>query len=407
MKRLYQCIVEEHLNKYTQMVFLAGARQVGKTTIGLTAENLSDHFVYLNWDVKEHRLAIQRGAIALAEQFQLLHAYKNKPIVMFDELHKYKEWKNFLKGFFDLYKEKVRIIVTGSSKLNIFRRGGDSLMGRYFCYRVNPISVAEWAVCTTNSPALVASLIQPPKYIDKHIFDRLFTFGGFPDPFLNHESTFLEQWKSLKFDQLFREDIRTISHIMDLSKVELLAELLKEQVGQLVNYTNLANKVGVAVTTIQSWIKSLQECYYCFLIKPWSTNVTRSLLKEPKVFLTDWSDVQDLGARAENFVASHLLKAVQLWADRGLAHCALYFIRDKEKREVDFVIVKDKLPWFLVEVKYSKNQSISENLYRFQEKIKAKHAFQLVFDKNFIDIDCFSYTEPVIVPAATFLSQLC
>ncbi len=175
----------------------------------------------------------------------------------------------------------------------------------------------------------------------------------------------------------------------------------------MVTFATLAKKVGVAATTVQSWVQTLQECYYCFLIRPWSHNVIRSLLKEPKVYLMDWSDMTDPGAKKENFVVSHLLKAVQFWTDTGQGKCELYFVRDKEKRAVDFLVVKNKEPWFLVEVKKSGNQSISEHLYYFHQMLKTQHAFQVAVDLEYQHVDCFTYLEPVIVPAATFLSQLC
>jgi predicted AAA+ superfamily ATPase len=141
-------------------------------------------------------------------------------------------------------------------------------------------------------------------------------------------------------------------------------------------------------------------------LKPWSKNIRSSLRKEPKVFLWDWSLIENQGSRVENFVASHLLKSVHYWTDFGLGKYELFYLRDKQKREVDFLVVKDNLPWFLVEVKTSNNSGISKSLYTFQEQTGAKHAFQVIFDMDYVDKDCFNHHEPVIVPAKTFLSQL-
>lgn len=401
MKRIYEAIIEQHFNQYNQMLFLAGPRQVGKTTISQAVTSLTNKSTYLNWDNQDHRQLILEGPKAIATSIGLNKVQLEPLLVIFDELHKYRYWKNFLKGFFDTYKDKVLVIVTGSASLDIYRTGGDSLMGRYFPYRVHPISVGEILRTTVSLQE-----VHLPQAIEPSTFDDLITFGGFPEPFLNKKLTFSRRWKQLRKEQLFREDIRDLSRIQEIKQLEVLAELLKNQAGQLVNYSNLANKVRVSVDTIRRWVNTLSAFYYCFSIKPWSNNISRSLLKGPKIYLWDWSDVEDIGQRVENFIAAHLLKATHLWTDLGLGIYDLYFLRDKEKREVDFLVTKDNKPWFLVEVKNSNTNNISPHLEVFQKKTKANHAFQVVINMDYEDVDCFSYHEPIIVPAKTFLSQL-
>ncbi len=403
MKRFYEYIIEEHFEKNRQMLFLVGPRQVGKTTTSLEiAEPKPKHF-YLNWDSQDDRKLIIQGPDAVARGLDLEMAKLGVqiPFVVFDELHKYKKWKTFLKGFFDKYSKKVQILVTGSARLDIYKAGGDSLMGRYFLYRLHPLTVAEVLL-----PPMRNVEIGPPKKLDDKEFLALFDFGGFPEPFLKRDPFFYSQWKRLRKQQLFNEDMRDLTKIQDYAQMELLAELLEGQAGQLTTYSSLANKVNVSVDTVKRWIKVLKSFYYCFTIQPWSKNVTRSLIKEPKVFLWDWSLVEDKGARVENFIACHLHKAVHYWTDRGFGEYGLHFLRDKEKREVDFLVSKNKKPWFIVEVKSSENQGISKSLYHFQEMTKAPHAFQVAFDMEYVDLDCFACTEPTIVPAKTFLSQL-
>lgn len=383
------------------MLFFAGPRQVGKTTISFTAKELSQNFRYFNWDVQDDRQLIIEGSNAVAMAAGLQELQADKPIITFDEIHKYGKWKNFLKGFYDSYKDKCHIIVTGSSKLDVYRKGGDSLMGRYFPYHVHPLSVAECIRATISEDE-----ISQPKKIDDDAFDALWTYGGFPDPFLQRNNRFFNKWKQLRHQQLFREDIRDLSQIQEVEQLELLALLLKNQSGQLLNYSSLSKQTGVAVTTIKRWINTLESFYFCFTITPWSKNITRSLLKEPKVFLWDWSDITDEGARFETFVAAHLIKAVHFWNDMGLGEYGLHFIRDKEKREVDFLVVKNGAPWILIEAKKSNKQSISEHLFRFKEQTQAPYAFQVVLNKDFIETDCFQHQEPIIVPARTLLSQL-
>ena len=171
------------------------------------------------------------------------------------------------------------------------------------------------------------------------------------------------------------------------------------------SYSSLSKKVRVSIETIRRWIETLKRLYYCFPVHPWSKNIPRSLLKEPKFYIWDWSYIDDPGQKAENFIASHLLKACHYWTDIGLGSYQLHFLRDKEKRAVDFIVTKNAIPWFLVEVKLS-SSSLNPNLERFQKLTGAKHAFQVVLEAPFEEIDCFTYTQPICVPALTFLSQL-
>ncbi|MGD0466236.1 MAG: AAA family ATPase [Gammaproteobacteria bacterium] len=401
MERLYQNIISWHFDRYQQMVFLAGPRQVGKTTVSKVLNTFNDQFYYLNWDIDKDRALILAGQTKVAHTINLDLLQKRRPIIVFDEIHKYPNWKNFLKGFFDAYHEKIYILVTGSSRLDIFREGGDSLMGRYFVYRMHPITVAE---CVRTN--VIHQEISKPTLIDDQIFKNLLNFGGFPAPFLKKNTQFSNNWKRLRRQQLFREDIRDLTSIQEISQLEILAGLLKDHTGQLLNLSNISQQVGVSINTTKRWLDTLETFYYCFLIRPYNKAVIRSIIKEPKVYLWDWSDVIELGARCENFVAAHLLKATHCWTDLGLGEYGLYFVRDKDKREVDFLITKNNIPWCLVEVKNSKNKSISEHLYRFKLQLNVPHAFQVVFDAEPVDKDCFEIFDPIIVPVQTFLSQL-
>ena len=401
MKRIYTSVIKEHFGRLQQMIFLIGPRQAGKTTVSLMAKEFSNQFSYLNWDNLDHRKIILEGVNSVAAFAGLDKLTSEAPIVVFDEIHKYGKWKTFLKGFFDTYKGKVKIIVTGSSRLDVYKKGGDSLMGRYFPYRLHQLSLGE-----LRRVVLSGKEINEPFQSKNQELENLLKNGGFPEPFIKNEPKFLNRWKTLRQEQLIREDIRDLSRVQELGQIELLAEILKHQAGQLTNYSSLANKVNVSSDTIRRWIKTLRSFFYCFTVQPWSKNIPRSLIKEPKTYLWDWINVEEKGNRAENLVASHLLKAVHFWTDCGLGQYGLWFIRDKEKREVDFLISRDKKPWFLVEVKLSPKGGISKNLVYFQEKIKAKHAFQVAFDMEYVSMDCFKHTEPIIVPARTFLTQL-
>lgn len=377
------------------MAFVSGPRQVGKTT---TCRAVADR--YLNWDNPDDRRPILRGPAALAETLELDRLRSHPPVVVLDELHKHAKWKGLLKGFFDTYGERVRPIVTGSSRLEVFRRGGDSLMGRYFLYRMHPWSVGE--IVRTTLPA---SAIQAPSEVPAREWDALWEHGGFPEPFLRRDTRFSNRWSSLRFDQLAREDLREITAVQELGALETLMRILAERSARQLVYSNLATEVGVAVDTTRRWVDLLVRLHFGFVVRPWFANVAKSLRKEPKWFLRDWSDVSDEGARAETFVTCHLLKAVEGWTDLGWGEFELRYLRDKLKREVDFLVVRDRRPWFLVEVK-SGECRLSPHLVHLQAQTRAPHAFQAVLDLPFEPADCFAAKSPAVVPAKTLLSQL-
>lgn len=405
MDRVYSTILQKHLKQDKQMIFLAGPRQVGKTTISKSIENLGHTYTYLNWDAKEDQQAILSGHQHILDLINLAKIRSNIPVVIFDEIHKYKNWKNFLKGFYDKYSDQVRIIVTGSAKLNIYRKKSDSLMGRYFLYRVHPFSIAE-TLYTQALPDTEIRSISEEIDFNQNSLDDLLNFGGFPDPFIKKDLLFKNRWQQLKTNQLFKEDILEITNIHDITLLEQLAFQLKYIAGNLVNKNSLSTKLQVAESTIKTWLDILEQTYYCFLIPPWSKNISRSILKAPKVYLWDWSEVNDLGQRIENLVACHLLKAVNFWSDYGFGGYKLYFIRNKDKQEVDFIITKNNEPWILVEVKNS-DEKLSKSLIKFQRETKAPFAFQVVNNLPFSNIDCFNFKDrAVVVPLSSFLLHL-
>jgi predicted AAA+ superfamily ATPase len=209
----------------------------------------------------------------------------------------------------------------------------------------------------------------------------------------------------LRQEQLSREDLRELVHVNDLGTMETLMQLLAERSAQQLVYSSLAREIQVSVDTIKRWVDLLARLHYGFVVRPWFTNVAKALRKEPKWFQRDWSGLADDGARAETMVACHLLKAVEGWTDLGFGDFELRYLRDKQKREVDFLVVRDRKPWFLVEVKISES-SPSPSLAYFQGQTRAAHAFQVVMNLAFQEADCFRVPRPVVVPARTFLSQL-
>lgn len=394
--RVYQTMIESHLKNYRQMVFVSGPRQVGKTTM---CEAVAS--TYLSWDDEDVRRAIQSGQRVVADKYALNVAAESEKILVYDEIHKYSKWKQFLKGFYDLYGKDLRIVATGSAKMDVYKKGGDSMMGRYFPYRMHPLSVAELLDVSIPDERIVRS----PKMLPDDEWTALVRFGGFPDPFVNRDIRFSRRWNSLRFEQLLKTDMRDLTRISELDQLSALAEILSNRSGEQLVYKNIGCDLGVDEKTAKKWVKTLKYLYLGFEVRPWFRNIENSIRKMPKWYLRDWANIQDEGKRAETFIACHLLKAVEGWTDLGYGEFSIGYLRDKSRREVDFVVTRDGIPWFLVEVKKS-DTSLSEALGFFQKRTGAAHAFQVVMDAEYGEYDCFSIHSPRVVSARTFLSQL-
>jgi predicted AAA+ superfamily ATPase len=411
IKRTYLEILRHHIKNYAQMIFICGARQAGKTT--LSKMLITHERNYLNWDNIKHRAIILDNVFEYIEDEILAnHLSTDIPaLLVLDEIHKYTDWKNYLKGLYDQYKGQVVFIVTGSARLDIYHKGSDSLMGRYFLYHIYQLSIGElighnyepgqkfwqpkWPASKDN---ILADTVD-------NLWQRLFNFGGYPEPFIKNDPTFYNRWQSLRTKQLFHEEIRDYTRVYDIDQLELMGALIASQAGGQLNYSSLATKIQKPESTVRSWMNILHNTYYCFSIPPWSNNVARSILKMPKIYLYDWSVVTDYGSKVENFVAVHLLKSVSYWNNVGLGPVNLYYLRDKQQREVDFLLVSNNQPWMLIEVKAS-DTKINDNLNYFGQQLQARHAIQLKFDADFVKINAFELQSTKVVPAATLLSQL-
>lgn len=395
LPRMYDEIVRSHLEKNRQMAFIAGPRQVGKTTV---AKSLGT--AYVNWDNDEDRRLVLAGLSSLKNYIRSKPHGKGQPIAVLDELHKYPRWKTFIKGFYDAYNDQIKVVLTGSSRLDVYRRGGDSLMGRYFLYHMHPFSVGELL-----RPVKPEQEIAPPARLNEEAFTMLWLHGGFPDPMLRNDEQYSRQWHQMRRKQLLQEDIRDLSGIKQLAQLETLEAILSERSGEQLIYANLARDVAVSESTARHWVETLSALHHGFLVRPWFKNISKALRKEPKWFLRDWSGIKDPGNKAETFVACHLLKAVETWTDLGMGVFELKYVRDQQKREVDFIVIKNNEPWFLVEVKRS-DERLSKHLRYFADTTHAPHAFQVVVEADYLEVDCFEQTEPCVVSARTFLSQL-
>jgi hypothetical protein len=350
------------------MVFIGGPRQVGKTTLARYLLAKSGQGRYFNWDYDDDRQAILQKKWSSDDK-----------LLIFDELHKYPSWKSWVKGLYDVAGSQHQILVTGSARLDVYRQGGDSLLGRYHYWRLHPFTLDEIPAGITPEDA----------------FQRLMTLGGFPEPFLANDVRESRRWRKERFDKVLQEDIRDLESIRNIQVLRLLLDLLRSRVGGMVVISNLAQDIQVAPQTAQSWLESLERMYVLFRVKPYTTAIARAILKPPKVYFFDNADVtEEQGARFENLIATTLLKRLHYLEDYEGYRCELRYIRDKEGREVDFAILKDGVLEELIEVKYS-DDGISPSLRYFTERLKPKRATQIVatLDKPY-DKDGIRVTNP-------------
>ncbi len=387
-KRYLQEKIEKDLKQ--KMVFIGGPRQVGKTTLSrLIGKEAYQNFSYLNWDNPNDRKEI------LASKFE-----PDTQLIIFDEIHKYRKWKNYTKGQFDKFKEAFAILVTGSARLDIDQKGGDSLMGRYYYFRLHPFSQAE-VLRVKNKIEPFQKLIFDSQKKSQTEFKKLLAFGGFPEPFFSQDAETLRRWHNQRMERLVKDDIRDIETIRDLSALQILVDLLPAKVGSLLSLNSLREDLLVAHGTVTLWMDILEKFYYHFRIYPFSASTIKSLRKESKMYLWDWSQVPDENAKLENIVASHLLKLCHFLHDANGHKAELFYLRDNEQREVDFLVTVDKKPWLAVEVKNS-DQKVSKNLLYFDRKLNIPFKYQLV---NLPDID-FLQKDVRVMSIDKFLSGL-
>ena len=350
-----------------KMVFISGPRQVGKTTL---AKNLGQHFAnpsYLNWDSRGDKKAILESTFEGGTR-----------LVIYDEIHKYRDWKNHLKGVYDTRKGEFAMLVTGSARLDLYQKGGDSLLGRYFYYRLHPYSVAELlAKPYTHTEGAV--VLRFADQVPTKLWQDLIVFGGFPEVYESKNKRDLKRWHHDRAKRIVQEDIRDVSNIRDLSTLEVLTVLLPDRVGSLFSINSLTHDLKITHKTIAHWMDTLEHMYFCYRLYPYQTSLLKSLRKEPKVYLWDYTGITKQGARYENIVANHLQKYVDFLTDVEGVPASVTFLRDQEQREVDFCVVVDGVIAFIVEVKTQKT-AISSHLRYFASKLSVKAAYQIVFE---------------------------
>ena len=348
--RLLLSYIKSDLKK--KMVFLGGPRQCGKTTLAKTVLSQTDG-TYLNWDLLKDRKKILQG-----------DWHDEQILLVFDEIHKYKNWKSLVKGYFDTEREKHQFLVTGSARLDLYQRGGDSLVGRYHYWRLHPFS-----------------LFDHPKGISPdQTLSRLLNVGGFPEVFLDNNEREARRWRETRTRRILLEDVRDLESIQNIHLLEILIDHLRARVGSTLSMLSLAQEIGVSSVTIKKWIQILEKMYLIFVIHGYDKKITRAVHKPIKVYFYDNAEVDgDESIRFENLVANHLLQKNHFLEDYHGYRMGMYYVKDKNQREVDFLVTQNSVPQELFEVKLS-DVEFSKNLVAFADLLKVKAATQVVLN---------------------------
>jgi len=345
--RYIQTAVVDDLQK--KMVFIGGPRQVGKTTVALSIlRGDEQHPAYFNWDYVDDKRVLLRGGLPA-----------DQPLVVLDEIHKFKQWRNFIKGLYDKNKSRTSFLITGSARLDYYRKGGDSLQGRYHYYRLHPLSLYE--LNRTPSPADLKSLL---------------TFGGFPEPFFAQSERDWKRWQRERISRVIHEDLVSLEQVKEVSQLDLLAVLLQDRVASLLSINSLREDLSASHEAVDRWVRIFENLYYCFRIRPFAAKKIKALKKDRKLYLWDWSLCPDSGARFENMVASNLLKYCHFLEDTRGDEMELCFLRDQHKREVDFVVLRDGKPIFAVECK-TDARAVSKHLSYFSKRTEIPYFYQV------------------------------
>ncbi|MBT3234497.1 MAG: ATP-binding protein [Bdellovibrionales bacterium] len=365
---LYQQIRQDLEEK---MVFVSGPRQVGKTTLAKTI--LSDPSSYLNWDIPLHREAILKRHLP------------NTELWCFDEIHKYSSWRDYLKGLYDEFHTTHKVLVTGSARLDLWRKSGDSLQGRYHHLRLHPLSIKELGIETQAD------------------FLDLLNLGGFPEPYFSGSEIASKRWSTEYRSLLVNHEAASLESISDLGKLELLSIRLPELVGSPLSINSLREDLQLTHKTVARWIGILENIYMLFRLSPFGSPLIRAVKKEQKHYHFDWTLVQSRSFRFENMVACHLLKWCHFQRDVLGEHIELRYFRDTDKREVDFCILKDQKPVQFIECKWSDSET-SPHLKYLQNKFPPAQFIQL----SAVGKNEFRTQQGILhTPALKFLSTLC
>lgn len=405
-RALYKELWDE-LSADKALIMLAGPRQSGKTTFAreIVSKDFSDT-VYFNWDLAKDKRRLIADPVFFSKEPR--SGVSSRALVILDEIHKYRDWKNYLKGVYDQFAGEYQFLVTGSGRLEFSRKAGDSLAGRFLKFHIFPFTLAE---LSNHRRALRDFMDYPldgfdgaPAEETRQAFESLWEFSGFPEPFIKGRKTFWSTWSATYGQQIVRDDLRTVADIRNLDTVETLFALIPGRVASPLSMNNLAGDLQVAFDTVKSWLLLFDAYYLTFRLSPWTAKVSRSILKEKKIYLFNFPVIDDEAARFENLVALEFLRAVENWNDHGWGKFSLHYLRNKEKEEVDFLVAENNKPFLLVETKLSDDKPAA-NLFAFQKYFNIP-AVQLVKKEGVKKVYNNGKDSVLVVTAHRWLSTL-
>jgi len=389
------------------MVMLAGPRQSGKTTFAreIAAKDFSD-IVYLNWDIDKDKRRLINDPVFFSKEAR--SNMSSRPLVILDEIHKYRDWKNYLKGIYDQFAKEYQFLITGSGRLEFSRKAGDSLAGRFLKFHIFPLTMAELSGGRRILKDFMSNPLEGfdniPSGETAEAFRSIWELSGFPEPFIKGKKTFWSTWSATYGQQIIRDDLRTVADIRNLDRVETLFALIPGKVASPMSINNIAGDIQVAFDTVKNWLLLFDAFYLTFRIAPWTTKISRSILKEKKIYLFNFPVIDDEAARFENLVALELLRAVETWNDHGWGKFSLHYLRNNAKQEVDFLIAENHRPFLLVETKLS-DGAPSPNLFSFQSLLNIP-ALQLVKKEGIKKVYKNGRNDVLVVTAHQWLSTL-
>jgi predicted AAA+ superfamily ATPase len=343
-----------------QMRFIIGPRQTGKTTVAkkfLKGQNCLK--LYYNWDDRKTRDRYIADYHFFVRELYNVMPSKGRRWLCMDEIHKYPKWKNVPKDFFDSFGEENGFIVTGSARLDMMRKSGDSLAGRYFTFRLNPVTLRELTgkpFCEPPADAddWIMQTLDHPTYKEKEL-SALLRFSGFPEPLLSTSVRFHNKWRTDYVDRLIREDMRDLTRVQELENIATLMYLLPSKIASPLSINSLTKDIKCSFATVSNYLKAMELGYLIFRILPYSKKIVRSITKENKVYFFDWTRINDPAAQFENYIAVELKTLLELWTDAGIGNFDLHFIRDRDGKETDFLILRENEPWLMLEAKFSRS----------------------------------------------------
>ncbi|TAN44931.1 MAG: ATP-binding protein [Nitrospirae bacterium] len=394
----------KELAREKSMIFLAGPRQSGKTTLSKMIANTFINNFYFNWDIQAHKTMLLENP-AFFES--VARKDTTTPLIILDEIHKYRDWKNYLKGVYDQFHEEYSFIVSGSGRLDLYQKGGDSMAGRYFLMHLWPFTIAELADRNTT----LDEFVKDPLFINmennealKEIWNLLSEFSGFPEPYLSGRVTTYRRWSNTYANQLIKEDIRDLTEVKSVGDVEMLYLMLPLKVGSPISIPSLARDLKVSYNSVQSWLAIFERFFMVFSLSPWTPKINRAIQKERKVYLWDFPRIKEPSARFENMVAVELWRAVTVWNDIGYGSFSLHFVRNKEHQETDFLLADNGEPFLLIEAKLSDNKP-SPALLKFQKALNID-AVQLTNEGETFRLISNGSRSVLVAPAYQWLARL-